>query len=214
MKILIMANGHYGDLEWYRENASDFNRIICADGGAVTARLLGIRPNWVVGDLDSISLLEHKYLEEIGAEVYRYPAEKNETDMQLALQMAKERGASEIVIWGGTGARLDHTLSSLFSTISLLEYGIKVCFEQPEGTIHMADKALVISGVPGDTVSIIVLEGPATGVTLKGFKYLLNDAVLHPRWQYAISNIMAVPEAQIVWSSGTLAVFHYRILPE
>jgi thiamine pyrophosphokinase len=62
MKCIIMANGEYGQLSWYKEILSSADRIICADGGANYAQLLGIIPHCIIGDLDSISTEARNYM--------------------------------------------------------------------------------------------------------------------------------------------------------
>lgn len=213
VKFLIMTNGSYGDLNWYREQQTDsFDRIICVDGGAGRARALGLIPAWVVGDLDSIRDGDRRYMEMTGVRFKTFPRQKNHTDTQLALELSAEQGAKKIVVWGGTGTRLDHTLSNIFSAVALLEQGIDVLFDSPGVTVYLIRDRLVLPGSVGDTVSLIALGEKAHGVNLQGFHYPLQDAVLESRWQWAVSNIIANTHPVVQVDSGVLAVFHYKIL--
>lgn len=214
MRVLVMANGDYGDPNWYQKRTGLFSKVICADGGAGTALRLGIRPDWVVGDMDSVRPEDRSRLEQAGVATAVYPREKDYTDLQLALELAVREGASEVVIWGGLGSRLDHTLSAIFSASALLEHNIRVRFEKPEVEVHLVADRLQMEGQVGETVSLIVLSEVATGVTLQGFRYPLLEATLSSRCQYAVSNLITGTSPVIAVKSGLLAVIHYRILPD
>ena len=211
MKCLIMANGEYGSLDWYRGQTERFDRVIGVDGGASRAIRLGIVPHWVIGDLDSLSVADKDALEEQGAVFCIYPPEKDYTDTQLALELAQKEGAGEIILWGGTGDRLDHTLSNLFSAARMAEQGIAIRFENPRVTIYLAHDRLVVPGQAGDTVSLIVLGDRAEGVTLQGFRYPLHNAALDGHWLCTLSNVIAEPNPSIQVASGVLAVFHHLL---
>lgn len=209
MQVLIMANGEYGDLEWYRGRGTSFDMIICADGGTAWARRLGLKPDRVMGDLDSVTPEDLEYIRRCSSAVDRYPSAKDDTDTQLALKWVLEQKPREAVIWGGLGGRLDHTLSNLHSASVLTKAGIQVVFEQPGLNVYLVSERLVLKGAEGHTVSLIVLGDKASGVTLTGFQYPLDNAELVSGWQYAISNVVLEKEACISLRSGILAVFDY-----
>ena len=183
--------------------------MIAADGGADLALRLGIVPNWVVGDMDSLTPAGRVRLESLGAVFYVYPPEKDDTDTQLALRLAQKEGADEIVVWGGAGDRIDHTLSNLFSAAGFVEQGITIRFEHPRVTVYLVCDRLVVPGRVGDTVSLIVLGKEAAGVSLDGFRYPLRDAVLDYRWPYTVSNVIVESDPCVRVASGILAVIHY-----
>jgi thiamine pyrophosphokinase len=211
VKFLIMTNGAYDDLNWYRKQRTDcFDRIICVDGGAGRARALSLTPHWIVGDLDSICEEDRRYMEIAGVPFKTFPCEKNHTDTQLALGLAAGEGAKKVVVWGGTGSRLDHTISNICSAAALLTRGIDVLFDSPGVTVYLVKDQLVLPGSVGDTVSLIVLGDRAAGVNLHGFQYPLRDAVLESRWQWAVSNVITEPGPVVKVASGNLAVFHYK----
>jgi thiamine pyrophosphokinase len=209
MKCLIMANGEYGTSDWYDGRARGYDRVIAADGGASLALRLGIVPNWVVGDLDSLTQADREILEGLGAVFYVYSPEKDDTDTQLALGLAQKEGADEIVVWGGAGDRIDHTLSNLFSAAGFVEQGIAIRFEHPRVTVYLVCDRLVVPGRVGDTVSLIALGNGAAGVSLDGFRYPLREAVLDYRRPYTVSNVIVEPDPSVRVTSGVLAVVHY-----
>jgi len=210
LRFLLMANGEYGELEWYRPFKDDFDRIICIDGGTDRAMALGITPWRVVGDMDSISEEARAYATSLGAAFTVVPREKDNTDFQLALELAQKAGAGSIVVWGGTGTRLDHSLSNLFSATSLVLQGIEVCFCSPREYVYLVSRHLVLPGKVGDTVSLITVGDEAGGVTLRGFQYPLDNAVLDGRWQCAVSNVIVEPNPEVTVGSGVVAVIHYH----
>jgi thiamine pyrophosphokinase len=210
LEYLIMTNGEYGDPDWYRRRSGSFDRIICVDGGAGQARVLGITPDWLVGDMDSINPVDRTLMEEAGVRLKTFPSHKDYTDTQLALNLAAEEGAGKIVVWGGTGSRLDHTISNIFSAARFLESGIEVMFEAPTVTIYVIKDHLTLPAKVGDTVSLLVLGNKAAGVTLQGFEYPLQEALLECSWQWAVSNVVNSPNPVVEVTSGNLAVFHYK----
>jgi thiamine pyrophosphokinase len=208
MKALIMANGEYGDSEWYRVRAQNYQLIICADGGANQAARLGIVPDMVIGDMDSI---EEKYrleLKGVGAQFFPFSTDKDFTDTQLAMEIAEEKGIKSITIWGGTGNRIDHSIANIFSAIRSVNKGIHVQFESPTETIYYVKDQLSLEGNIGDIVSILALGERASGVSLTGFKYPLFKATLEANLPIGISNSMIETGALIEVESGILAVFH------
>jgi thiamine pyrophosphokinase len=211
MKYLVITNGSYGDLDWYRDRARHFRKTVCADGGAGRARELGIIPDWIVGDMDSISEHDRRFMEGAGVCFELHPPEKDSTDTQIALELVEREGGREIVVWGGTGSRLDHNLSNIFSASSFLERGIDIVFDSPDLSVYLVKKKLVVPGVPGDTVSLIALDSRVSGVDLSGFKYPLEKATLEINWQWAVSNIITAESPVIRLDSGILAVFHYKM---
>lgn len=208
-KFLIMANGDYGDPAWYRKRRHDYDRIICADGGACQAVSLGIRPDWVIGDMDSISQSGRELLERAGAAMIVLPTAKDFTDTHHALELAVSEGAGTISIWGGTGSRLDHTLANLRSAGLLASQGLEVRFESPAMTIYLVRDCLELHGREGDTVSVLALGDRATGVTLRGFEYPLDDVVLEGNRPCGISNVITGVISRVRVASGLLAVFHH-----
>ncbi len=209
-KALIMANGDYGsDIKWYLSRINEYHLVVCADGGTNAAMQIGIRPDIVIGDMDSIDKESRAKAKDCGASFVTFSSEKDSTDTDLAMRLVSRKGYDAVVIWGGTGSRLDHTLANLFCGTAILRSGMDIRFESPCLTVYFTDAELDFKGDIGDTVSVIPLGGSAKGVFLKGFKYPLNDAILNSDQSLGISNEMAKREASVTVKNGVLAVFHY-----
>lgn len=209
-RAVIFANGTLPDLDSARRilHADDF--ILCADGGTRHAFDLGLTPHVIIGDLDSITKEERRKMKEVNAQVIQFPQDKNETDLELALEYAVERHYREMVIVGALGARLDQTLGN----IALLagprhsEFDIRLD-DGIEQAFFCRDES-EIEGKPGDIVSLIPWDGEVTGVRTLGLKWPLTDETLFPHETRGISNEMLNEVARVHIRSGLLLVVHRR----
>lgn len=210
MKCLILANGDYGEIELYKDKLSDFDKILCADGGANYAYSLDIIPDYIIGDMDSIDDDIRAFYQAKGVVFKKYPRQKDFTDTQLVIHLAEELGAKEILFCGSLGTRLDHTLSNLYSGINTAINGIKVTHYNPKCSIHIVAKELDIEGNIGETVSVLALTDIVTGLSEMGVEYPLEQVSLEKHNPYAISNILSEARAKITVDTGVIAVFHYH----
>lgn len=209
MNALILVNGELGQSDVLRDriHREIFGLVCAADGGAQHAGALGIALDVIVGDMDSCSAL--KLNPENHVKLVTYPAEKNETDLELAMHYAKGQGADRIVLVGVMGGRLDMAIANilLISNTSLNSGRIEI-WEGKQTAWTINPPGDFIGGQPGDTVSLIPLGGQASGITITGFKYPLNDETLLPGTPRGISNVMEKPEAHVKFSGGVLLVIH------
>lgn len=206
MRCLVCLNGDYGDINRYGESFSP-DLVICADGGVNYVRRLGLKPDLIIGDMDSADPEIVAECRAQGTEIKAFTPEKDDTDAQLAFQQAVERGADQITILGGTGNRLDHTWSAIMSCLPLVKQGIKVKFYHPEHTLYLTTERLILTRVAGEIVSLLALT-PTTGVTTYNLKYPLVNAELLPERPYAVSNVIMGDEAAVDLKSGVLMVVH------
>lgn len=209
MRFIVMANGVYGDLSFYKQYLTGHETILCADGGANHAYSMGVVPDIIMGDMDSIlpEVKDHFVSQKVTFK--KFPRRKDFTDTQLVLTKAAEMGASEIILWGTLGGRLDHTLSNLLAGIEMAQRGIKIRHLSPRLAVYLVDKELEIVGQAGDLVSVLSLTEQAHGVTVQGFEYPLDQVVLEQKVPYAISNVMSGKRGMISVDEGVLTVFHY-----
>jgi len=214
MKCLVLANGTYGPLEEYRDVIKGSDLIICADGGANYAHEMGLIPTYIVGDMDSIRPEVKEFFTHRQVTIKKYPRCKDFTDTQLALSLAEELGADEIILLGTLGKRLDHTLSNLYSGIELAMMGKQVIHYSPACVVYLTCRRLVIEGQKGDVVSVLPLSEKALGVCEKGFEYPLEKVVLEKKNPYSISNTLLGKKGEISLDEGVLAVFHFLQLDD
>lgn len=185
MKAFIYTGGNVWK-ENITERPKDGDLIIAADSGLLNARNFGVEPHILLGDFDSLG--EPSGLPK-DTELIRVPAEKDDTDTQLAVNTALERGATEIVIIGGLDGRLDHTLS----TLAILEYldGKRVHALITSGKNRarfLRNNSTLIPRSGFRYLSLIAADPLVKGVTIEGCKYPLKKAKLSRPYQYAVSN--------------------------
>jgi thiamine pyrophosphokinase len=183
--------------------------IVAADGGARLARACGLTPHLVVGDMDSLSAAELDDLRAAGAEILRFPPAKNETDLELALIAAVERGATWLRVLGALGDRIDQTLANieLLALPALATVDARlVSGAQTLWLVGPGEHAM--PGDPGDTMSLIPLGGDAVGVRTTNMMYPLHDETLRVGPARGVSNVIAEPGARVALAAGTLIAVH------
>ncbi len=209
-RCLIFANGHLPDLAAAHTLVRADDLIIAADGGTRHTLALGLTPSVIIGDLDSITREERQKMEEIGVQLIQHPRDKNETDLELALQFAIEQSHREIVIVAALGNRLDQTLANLALLTDLRLSILDIRLDDgAEEAFFCRDRAEV-RGRRGDLVSLIPWGGAVTGVRTNGLKWPLSDESLYPEKTRGISNEMLAEAAQIEITSGLLLIVHRR----
>ncbi|MGQ9908585.1 MAG: thiamine diphosphokinase [Candidatus Flexifilum sp.] len=210
-QVFIFANGDPNDGVMPRRAlaaARPDALFIAADGGARVAREFGIEPHIVIGDFDSITQGDLLALEARGASILRYPAEKDETDLELALLLAAERGATWIRVLGGVGDRIDQTLANIYllgapylaGRDARLVAGRQETWLIGPGTQHL-------TGAAGDTISLLPLSDSAR-VTTEGLRYPLHAGLLRSTQARGVSNVMTGTRAAITVHEGQLLIVH------
>lgn len=205
---LVVAGGEV-DREALRQAASRARWILAADGGAAHLRAIHVLPHWVIGDLDSMDPDTLAWLEQAGVTIERYPVDKDATDLELALERARELGGA-IRVFGAWGSRLDQTVASLLLLAHPRWVGWDVRFVGADREAFVLQGEGWIEGEPGDRVSLIPLTGDAEGVTLEGMFYPLQEGVLPFGSTLGISNRMIAPRARVQVRRGLLLVVHER----
>ncbi len=184
-------------------------RSVAADGGARHALALDLQPRVVIGDMDSSTEDELSTYAAAGAEILRYPAEKNETDLELALMLVAERGAKWIRIIGAVGDRLDQTMANVYLMALpqlVLTDTRMVAGKQEIRLMPAGDHTLI--GVPGDTISLLPVSGDVRGITTDGLYYPLHHDTLVFGPARGVSNVLSETRARVRVESGTLMCVH------
>ncbi|MEI7743944.1 MAG: thiamine diphosphokinase [Chloroflexota bacterium] len=189
--------------------------VIAADGGLEHARALGLHPDLLVGDLDSLPADAVAAAEADGVAVLRARPDKDESDTELALLEAVRRAPERIIVLGAFGGqRLDHALANVWllahpalagRDIVLLDERTRVSLVAAPG----ADGAAVTTALPGRTgaiVSLLPLAGVVEGITTHGLLYALRDEPLVPGPARGLSNVRTRDDARVVVRRGLLLV--------
>ncbi len=206
MKCVIISGGDEPDKKIICKflKLSDF--VIGVDGAANLFYRWSIVPDMIIGDFDTADPESITALEQKGAEVYRLPAEKNETDTEAAIDIAIQKGAEEIVMLGAMGGRIDHTLSNIMMMVRANIKGADCRIVDKTSELYISDSQIIISGKPGDTLSILPLTGELY-VSASGLKYPLENLNLKWGSSRGISNIMLGSKAEINITGGHALIF-------
>jgi len=213
MKTLIVTGGSL-DICWVKEFIKTINAeyIIAADSGLKYIDKLGLVPDMILGDYDSVEdgLLD-KYK---SIDIKTYPREKDYTDTHIAIINALKAGASEIYILGATGTRMDHTFTNICNMKAALDCDVPCFIYDNHNKVylvndHMGEVKLAKDGQYGEYVSIVPLSEEAV-ISLSGFKYTLDNYVLHQGLSICQSNEIKENEAVINIKKGLVIVFETK----
>jgi thiamine pyrophosphokinase len=184
--------------------------VIAADGGANLCAAWGWPIHQVVGDMDSLDHAVAYALRQQGVPFQEYPAEKDETDLEIALHNAVAANPDEILIAGALGARIDHTLGNLGLLALPVLAPIPTRIIDGRQTIWLVRRQLTVCGKPGDTLSLIPFGGDACGVSVRGVRWPLHEADLPLGPSLSISNRLTAAQAVIAVRAGVLLAVHIR----
>ncbi len=183
--------------------------IVAVDGGLRHTMSLGLSPHIVIGDMDSADPVLLAEVEAHGAEIQRYPAEKDETDFELGLRLAVARGCTTIRVIGAMGDRLDQTISNLYLLALPMLRGCDVRLVSGVQTTWLAYPGTTeLYGQVGDTVSLIPMAGEATDIVTKALAYPLRRETLPFGPARGVSNVMQSEHAAVTFNTGLLLVIH------
>lgn len=209
-RILIFANGDLPDLEKARALLRPDDFILCADGGTRHALALGIKPNLVIGDMDSVETPEFQKLRELAVEIELFPRDKDETDFELALARAIALDPKEITIIAALGGRIDQTLANIALLTDPRFSSPNVRLDDGVEQIFFCRDQVRVEGRSGDIVSLIPWGGPVHGVQTENLKWRLDKETLYPDQTRGISNEMLSDMANVRIDTGLLLVIHSR----
>ena len=212
-RILILTGGSV-DMDWAKKWLvnKEFDFVIAADKGLEYADALNLEIGYILGDYDSVesSLIDH--YRKSNTEVKTYPCEKDYTDTNLAVLRAIAMNPQEIVILGGSGTRLDHTMANIFNLKLAMEKGIRCYLINERNRIQLIDHEFTISKKQqyGKYVSLLPMTTQVTGITLTGFYYPLHNYTMEQGVSVGISNEIENEDATITVKNGILIVFESK----
>lgn len=204
MNILIVTGGTI-DEKFLKKHLSEnkFDKLIAVDKGLEILSKLQIRPNYIIGDFDSVNRKVLKQYENKNIPITYLKPEKDFTDTHMALKLAIQIGSTSITIIGAIGTRLDHSLANIHVLKEALDNCIQAKIVNENNQIMLINKETVIKKNGNfKYVSIIPLTSKVTGVTLRGFKYLLENATLNIGESIGVSNEQIENDATIEIKEG------------
>jgi thiamine pyrophosphokinase len=209
MHVVIFAGGTLRPGKAFFDTIGSADMFIAADSGAATALQYGCTPRIVVGDFDS---LDGKLLEDLGkrgSEIRRAAVEKDETDMELAMQLAIDEGATRITLVGALGgARFDHTMANILLLAGFEDVPITLVDGPSMCWLLHGPGTSAIDGQVGDLVSLLPLTSDASGIHTRGLYYVLKGEALSFGKPRGMSNVLTEEHAEISVESGMLLVIY------
>ena len=202
----VVLNGEMGNKEYYLKlfDSPEVDLIIAADGGADLFFDLKLNPDWVIGDLDSLSRKKIDKLKSRGTKVKSFPSEKDETDSELCLHFCHKRAINRVIMLSALGGRVDQFLANIF----LLEYaeslGIEAKIREKKMEIGLIKNNINITNKNGWRLSLLPLDNRVKGVTIKGCKYEVSNLEMERHRTRGVSNKIVSSCAEISKKEGTL----------
>jgi thiamine pyrophosphokinase len=207
-RAVIFANGRIRDGEAIRRELLPEDSLIAADGGLRHLRRLRLLPHVLIGDLDSLSNGEKRRLKAAGVRILIYPRDKDQTDLELALDLAVREGHKTILVVAPFGGRVDQTAANLLllGREDLRGRNLRLFDGQTEAFLITRQASL--QGRKGEVVSLLPLGGEVQGIATRGLRYPLQEEALQPSRTRGLSNRLSGPEASISVRRGMLLCIH------
>jgi len=210
VRAMLFVNGELRNPAVVKEMLQPSDYLVGVDGGLHHLKNLGLQPHLVIGDLDSISGAEVRELERDRIRILRYPVDKDETDLELALLAVLKEGYRSIRLVATLGGRLDQTLGNLFLLTRPELFGCDVRMEDGVEEVFIIRTREKILGQTGDIVSLLPLAGNVTGIITRGLRYPLHGETLWFDHTRGVSNVMQGNQAFVEVAGGVLLVIHTR----
>lgn len=206
LKALLILNGEKVNSTTILKLKDESDFILSADGGTDYCVELGIIPDLVIGDLDSISPKTLDILKKKEVPINVFPIKKDKTDSQLSIEYLMDKGAEEITIIGAIGSRIDHTLANILLLKTIKDKGIKGKIVHNNNIIYIIDDELIMDKKNGYFVSIIPIESKGVLVSLKGFEYNLSKVKIDFASTLGVSNFVIDEKGYIKVHEGECLV--------
>jgi thiamine pyrophosphokinase len=212
MHVILFAGGTVQGGSAVEQALAKAEMVIAADSGAMAALELGYVPAFVVGDFDSLSQTALANLERRGSRIVQAPTEKNETDTELAIELALKQGATHITLLGALGGeRFDHTLANILLLAGYPDRPIDIADGNARGWLLRGPGETLIEGKRGDLLSLFPLTASAEGVRTENLYYPLRGETLRFGRPRGISNVLLGKRARVALDEGLLLVIHLAI---
>lgn len=203
-KVALVCASKFSESKFRKIDASEnFDLIIAVDGGYQSLDEAKIKTDVAIGDFDSLGF------EPAGIHVIKFPKDKDETDLELALNYSIEKGFEKAFVFGALGKRIDHTLSSIracaFANKSGLD--VEIVSEGEHVVLLTGEDAWTCKTISaGTTISVIPILGKIEGLFLRGFKWEADDLKLEKFASLGQSNVSTGEPILIGLKNGTIAI--------
>ena len=199
MKCVLLCNGEIPDNEKFWQQVKDADLFICADGGANSAKKLGIEPDVIIGDYDSVL---QTTLDAFSNSKLIKIEEQDSTDFEKALEYLLKQNATHVDIWGASGHRIDHTMGNLSSLVRYSRQ-FKAYFHSNNSTTFLLPYDFEQKFKLGQTISLLPVP-KADFIVTKGLKWELNSETLELGKRVGTLNKVSEELVKIYYQSGNL----------
>lgn len=210
MTGVIICGGRIENYQYLQKYFKDAGLIIAVDSGAGHCKNFHVTPDMLMGDFDSVCEEDYADFAAADVEIVRFPAEKDFTDSELAVDMAIKKGCGRVILLGTQGTRLDHSLAAVFLLRVLLDKGVEGILADEHNEARLIHDHIALEREEGVSVSLLPLQGDVTGVTTQGLYYPLKDATLKVGASRGVSNEFTQDLAQVTVKEGYLLVVKSR----
>lgn len=207
-RAVVVADAPITDLAPFVDVVARAELLIAADGGARHLLALNMVPHLAVGDFDSLEPAALDRLQAAGVAIIRHAVHKDETDLELALLQAIERGATEIAVLAALGGRPDQHLANLQLLTHPALARVQVRLLHGDWEVFAIRATAQIHGQPDDTVSLLPMTEAVTGIVTTGLYYPLRGEALRLGPARGVSNVLVGTHAEVTIESGILLVMH------
>ena len=202
-KCIILANGkppRKSIIEFLMKK--NYNTLICADGGANSARKLNLIPDFIIGDLDSVSKSTLNYFR--GKSIIHKIGRQNDTDVEKCLKFAISIRISEAILTGVTGDRLDHTFCNLGIVLKFFNK-IKLSIIAEDSYLSAYSGNIELKTLPGETISLYGFN-ENTKIVSEGLKYPLKNIPLPFGVKESTSNVAVASKVKLKITGGRIFI--------
>jgi len=209
-RIFLFANGPVSNPEAIRAQLKPADFLVAVDGGLRHLIAMDLVPDLIIGDLDSANSEDVETFRDQKVQVQQYPEEKDQTDLELAINAALKMQPAKIRIAGALGDRIDQTLGNIFLLTKPELADVDIRLIDGDKEVFLIHKSAIVKGKPKERVSLLPIMGPVKGIRTKGLKYQLDNETLYSDQTRGISNVMQSSSASIEIEQGYLLCVHER----
>lgn len=208
MKCVIFGAGPIADYGFVKKELPEGKRLlIAADGGLRHTAALGLTPDIIIGDMDSVRE------EDVPPGAILYPSRKNDTDMMLAVKKGLAAGAEEFFLFGGMGGRFDHTYANIQTLAYLSEHDARGWLLDESHRICILERGELALSTEYHYLSVFAYGGICTGVRITGAEYDLENGELTPSFPLGVSNQHAPgQQMRVSVENGSLLIVETKLL--
>ena len=188
MRALILSNGKPPEKQLIEKYWRESQLTVAVDGAVHYLKRYALLPDLLVGDLDSSPAGTEQEFAQKGVEIVKLNPVKDDTDTLSALKIAIERGAKQIVLLGGMGSRMDHTLANIALCLYAANRGVEMTLADEKNIISLRRGEVRLTGRPGDILSLLPLSDGVALDRSRGLKYPLDHLALKMEYPVGVSN--------------------------